>query len=167
MRALSLHPAPATKVRNSSANSCVLLKWKSRSPATLPSGGWLKTARKRRVNSSKWSNIASPSPHTAFAHSIALPERHEMRADNLSLPEGFPRELGERWPGIGPVVRGTPGTVLPSHHTSWEGSDASHWNWIRTGRVEITPVALVEELETSCLSQQSMVWTTRSVMAPR
>lgn len=37
---------------------------------------------------SKWSNAASPSPHTTFAHSRALPEGNETRVDTLSLPEG-------------------------------------------------------------------------------
>ena len=57
--------------------------------------------------------------------------------------------------------------MLSSHHTPWEGRDASHWDWIQEGRGEVTPVVLVEALESPCLSQRSMDWTTQSIVVPR
>ena len=47
----------------------------------LPSGGWSKTAQKRQVNSSNWSNAAYPALHTVLAHSRAFPVRHETSAN--------------------------------------------------------------------------------------
>nr|XP_046160389.1 hemicentin-1-like [Oncorhynchus gorbuscha] len=64
---------------NSRRTSSRKLQWNRRSPAALPLGGWSKTARKRQVNSSNWSNATAPSLHTA---------RHETRAVTLLWPEG-------------------------------------------------------------------------------
>ncbi|XP_045561864.1 calcium-activated potassium channel subunit beta-2-like [Salmo salar] len=123
MRALSFQPARAAKVRNSRAKSWALLvpclKWKSLAPAALPSGGWSKTALKRQVNSSKWSGAMSPSLHTAFAYSSALPVRQETRAATLSPPEGAG---WSQQPCVTPSVSGSGHKESSERMFLWAGS---------------------------------------------